>query len=217
MVGLAGRFGGDGRARPAQRRDPRARGHRLLRPPAAGLHLQDRYHHRRARARAREASTGSRSRRRDRRRRRAGERERRVLRRLVPRELRPLVQLGVRAARGGGGCRGLVAAAERFGWNARPTIPGEAPSTLPRRSRSWPLEVGSSAIGQFRTLATPLQLASLAQVIAGRGVRRPPPLALGGRPRGVARDLAPGGADDRARSWSTWWITGPARPRRSTA
>ena len=34
------------------------------------------------------------------------------------------------------GARRLVDAAERYGWNARPTIVGEMPSTLPRPTRS---------------------------------------------------------------------------------
>jgi cell division protein FtsI/penicillin-binding protein 2 len=78
------------------------------------------------------------------------------------------------------GARALVDAAERFGWNADPTVPGEVPSTLPVAAEiTTPLEVGSTAIGQFRTLATPLQMASVAQTIAARGVRHLPTLALG--------------------------------------
>ena len=78
------------------------------------------------------------------------------------------------------GAEQLVDAAERFGWNAEPSIPGEAASTLPpAREIVTPLEIASTAIGQFKTLATPLQLASVAQVIAGGGVRRAPTLALG--------------------------------------
>ena len=47
-----------------------------------------------------------------------------------------------------------------------------------------PLEVASTAIGQFETLATPLQMASVAQTIAMRGVRFPPTLSPAPRPRG---------------------------------
>ena len=80
------------------------------------------------------------------------------------------------------GAEALVDASERFGWNADPTVPGEVPSTLPPVSEiQSPLEVGSTAIGQFRTLATPLMLASVAQTIAARGVRALPTLALGER------------------------------------
>ena len=74
----------------------------------------------------------------------------------------------------------LVETAERFGWNQDATIPGEVASTLPPASEiKSPLEVGSTAIGQFKTLATPLQLASVAQVIAADGVRYPPTLTAG--------------------------------------
>ena len=72
----------------------------------------------------------------------------------------------------------LVDAAERYGWNARATIPGEVPSTLPPAADiDTPLEVASTAIGQFETLATPLQMASVAQTIAMGGVRFPPTLS----------------------------------------
>jgi penicillin-binding protein A len=78
------------------------------------------------------------------------------------------------------GAGALVDAAERFGWNGEPTVPGEVPSTLPPATEiKTPLEVGSTAIGQFRTLATPLQMASVAQTIAARGVRHLPTLSLG--------------------------------------
>ncbi len=80
------------------------------------------------------------------------------------------------------GAQALVEAAERYGWNAEPIIPGEVASTLPPASDIVsPLEVGSTAIGQFKTLATPLQLASVAQVIAADGVRYLPTLAAGER------------------------------------
>jgi hypothetical protein len=80
---------------------------------------------------------------------------------------------------------GLVDAAERYGWNAPATIPGEVPSTLPRAPDiDTPLEVASTAIGQFETLATPLQMASVAQAIAMRGVRYRPTLTARPRPRG---------------------------------
>jgi cell division protein FtsI/penicillin-binding protein 2 len=80
----------------------------------------------------------------------------------------------------------LVDAAERYGWNAEPSIPGEVPSTLPPASEiDTPLEVASTAIGQFETLATPLQMASVAQTIAMRGVRFRPTLSPARRPQGV--------------------------------
>jgi penicillin-binding protein A len=78
------------------------------------------------------------------------------------------------------GADALVDAAERFGWNQEAVVPGEVPSTLPPASEIvTPLEVASTAIGQFRTLATPLVMASVAQTIASRGVRHVPTLALG--------------------------------------
>jgi peptidoglycan glycosyltransferase len=83
------------------------------------------------------------------------------------------------------GADALVEAAERFGWNQDPVVPGEVPSTLPPSSEIvTPLEVASTAIGQFRTLATPLVMASVAQTIATGGVRHVPTLALG---EGTAR------------------------------
>ena len=80
----------------------------------------------------------------------------------------------------------LVDAAERFGWNAPATIPGEVPSTLPPAAEiDTPLELASTAIGQFETLATPLQMASVAQTIAMRGVRHPPVLSPARNPEGI--------------------------------
>jgi cell division protein FtsI/penicillin-binding protein 2 len=82
------------------------------------------------------------------------------------------------------GARRLVATAERYGFNAKPPIPAAMPSTLPAAAEiSSPLEVGATAIGQGRVLATPLQLASMSQTVANRGLRRPPTLAPG-RPGG---------------------------------
>jgi peptidoglycan glycosyltransferase len=84
------------------------------------------------------------------------------------------------------GAARLVDAAERYGWNAKPTIPGEVASTLPPASEiRTPLEVGSTAIGQGKVLATPLRLASAAQVIAAGGVRYEPTLAADERVEGV--------------------------------
>jgi transpeptidase family protein/penicillin-binding protein/MecA-like transpeptidase family protein len=74
----------------------------------------------------------------------------------------------------------LVETAERFGFNSRPSL------YAPRIARevdlpesSIPTEIGSeldlgvSAIGQGEVLATPLQMASVAQTIANDGVREP--------------------------------------------
>jgi cell division protein FtsI/penicillin-binding protein 2 len=92
------------------------------------------------------------------------------------------------------GAEALVDAAERFGWNREPVVAGEAPSTLPPAEEIvTPLEVASTAIGQFRTLATPLVMASVAQTIGSGGVRYVPTLALGertGRERVTSRRIA---------------------------
>ena len=80
------------------------------------------------------------------------------------------------------GAEALVDASWRFGWNQRPTVAGEVPSTLPPANEiKSDLEIASTAIGQFRTLATPLVMASVAQTIAAGGVRYLPTLTLGER------------------------------------
>jgi cell division protein FtsI/penicillin-binding protein 2 len=79
------------------------------------------------------------------------------------------------------GARPIVSAAERYGFNAAPTIAGELPSTLPPAGQiRTPLEVGSTAIGQFKVLATPLQMASIAQTVSAGGVRTAPSIRAGG-------------------------------------
>jgi hypothetical protein len=71
------------------------------------------------------------------------------------------------------GAARLVAAAERFGFNRAPGLPGAAESTLPAASSiQGELAVGSTAIGQGQVLATPLQMATVAATIADGG-RRP--------------------------------------------
>ena len=95
------------------------------------------------------------------------------------------------------GAQRLVDAALRYGWNAPPTVIGEAPSTIPPAEEiTSPLEVGSTAIGQGRVLATPLRLASVAQTVGSGGVRLEPRLEAGQAPmrvrvtsRRVARTL----------------------------
>jgi penicillin-binding protein A len=84
------------------------------------------------------------------------------------------------------GAKRMVATAERYGWNEAPTLPGAQPSTLPDAAAiATPLEVGSSAIGQYKTLATPLEMASVAQTIANGGVRVRPTLLPGAAPAGT--------------------------------
>jgi penicillin-binding protein A len=75
------------------------------------------------------------------------------------------------------GAERLVDAAERFGFNLEPSLEGEIASTLPPAAEiRTPLEVGSTAIGQGKVLATPLRLASIAQTIAAGGVMSDPTL-----------------------------------------
>jgi peptidoglycan glycosyltransferase len=74
----------------------------------------------------------------------------------------------------------LVAAAERFGFNSPPTLYAERivaeidppESTIPPEIGDE-LDLGVTAIGQGEVLATPLQMASVAQTIANDGVREP--------------------------------------------
>ena len=74
--------------------------------------------------------------------------------------------LGVRI-----GAERLVKEAEKFGWNRKPSIPGALASTIPPSSEiNSPLAVGSTAIGQGKVLATPLQMASVAQAISQNGL-----------------------------------------------
>jgi peptidoglycan glycosyltransferase len=86
----------------------------------------------------------------------------------------------------------LVDAARRYGWNAAPSVPGELASTLPPAAEiRTPLEVASTAIGQGKVLATPLRLASVAQVVASEGVRHEPSLLAGAPNRPAARVTSP--------------------------
>jgi hypothetical protein len=96
------------------------------------------------------------------------------------------------------GARRLVEVAERYGFNEQPSIPGALPSTIPAASEiDSPLALGSTAIGQGRVLATPLELAMVAQTVASRGIRHRPTLVPGqpaGKPmrvtsRRIARQL----------------------------
>ncbi|HEY7632199.1 MAG TPA: penicillin-binding transpeptidase domain-containing protein [Thermoleophilaceae bacterium] len=82
------------------------------------------------------------------------------------------------------GASKLVHTAERYGFNEQPSISGALPSTIPApESIGSPLALGSTAIGQGQVLATPLELASVAQTIASRGIRHRPTL-LPGKPPG---------------------------------
>lgn len=74
----------------------------------------------------------------------------------------------------------LVATAERFGFNSPPTLYASkivarvdpAESTIPT-DIGEEIDLGVSAIGQGEVLATPLQMASVAQTISNGGVREP--------------------------------------------
>ena len=52
-----------------------------------------------------------------------------------------------------------MAAAEKFGFNEKPTLPAAKASTIPKDLKDS-LAVGAAAIGQERTQATPLEMAS---------------------------------------------------------
>jgi len=74
----------------------------------------------------------------------------------------------------------LVEAAESFGFNSPPTLYAPkfvreaelAESTIPTEIGEE-IDLGVSAIGQGEVLATPLQMASVAQTIANGGIRQP--------------------------------------------
>ncbi|HEU5143376.1 MAG TPA: penicillin-binding transpeptidase domain-containing protein, partial [Solirubrobacterales bacterium] len=79
----------------------------------------------------------------------------------------------------------LVEVAERFGFNSSPTLyAADAVREMELPEASIPTEIGSeldlgvSAIGQGEVLATPLQMATVAQTIANDGVRNPTSLVL---------------------------------------
>ncbi len=81
------------------------------------------------------------------------------------------------------GAARLVSTAERFGFNQRPPIVGAAESTLPAPSQiQGELDLGSTAIGQGRVLASALQMATVAATIADGGARPQPTFTLGGPP-----------------------------------
>jgi cell division protein FtsI/penicillin-binding protein 2 len=82
------------------------------------------------------------------------------------------------------GARKLVAAAEKFGFNADPGLAGAMRSTIPAADEIGDdLAVGSTAIGQGQVLATPLLFATIAGAIGEHGMRVQPTLRKGGEPR----------------------------------
>jgi penicillin-binding protein A len=89
------------------------------------------------------------------------------------------------------GARRLVATAEQFGFNEDPVLAGAARSTIPAAKEIGDdLAVGSTAIGQGKVLATPLQMALVAATIAEDGVRPRPTLRKGDDPS-TSRALPP--------------------------
>jgi len=95
--------------------------------------------------------------------------------------------LGVRL-----GAPRLVASAEAFGFNHPTGIPGAPASTLPSAGEIMgELDVGSTAIGQGRVLATPLQMALVAATIADRGDRPQPTFLLASTPPARRRVVSP--------------------------
>jgi cell division protein FtsI/penicillin-binding protein 2 len=82
------------------------------------------------------------------------------------------------------GARRLVRTAESFGFNEDPGLAGAARSTIPAAGEIGDdLAVGSTAIGQGKVLATPLQMALVAAAIGEDGVRAEPTLRKGDPPQ----------------------------------
>jgi penicillin-binding protein A len=95
------------------------------------------------------------------------------------------------------GADDLVDTAQRYGFNSEPTLYDSAATQItdpPQPSIPAPddigddLDLGVSAIGQGQVLATPLEMASVAQAIANRGVRLPTPIV---RDRKLQSDAKP--------------------------
>lgn len=90
----------------------------------------------------------------------------------------------------------LVGTAERFGFNSPPTLYAPAivaqveppESTIPKQIGDE-LDLGVSAIGQGEVLATPLQMATVAQTIGNDGVRMPTSLVLNSKLRPEAKPV----------------------------
>ena len=95
------------------------------------------------------------------------------------------------------GADDLVGTAERFGFNSQPALYDSAATRItdpPEPSIPAPdeigddLDLGVSAIGQGQVLSTPLEMATVAQTIANRGVRLPTPIV---RDRKLQSDAKP--------------------------
>lgn len=73
------------------------------------------------------------------------------------------------------GAKRLLARARAFGFEETPRVPAAKPSTLGTAADLRDdLAVGSTAIGQDKDLATPMQMASVAAAIGNHGVRAKP-------------------------------------------
>jgi peptidoglycan glycosyltransferase len=84
------------------------------------------------------------------------------------------------------GAEKLVQTAQKFGFNEEPPIAGAARSTIPAAAEIGDdLAVGSSAIGQGKVLATPLQMAIVGATIGAGGVRPHATLLKGSDPERV--------------------------------
>jgi cell division protein FtsI/penicillin-binding protein 2 len=94
------------------------------------------------------------------------------------------------------GAEDLVGTAERYGFNSEPTLYDSAatgitdppePSIPAADDIGDDLDLGVSAIGQGQVLSTPLEMASVAQTIANRGVRLPTPIVRGRKLQSAAK------------------------------
>jgi cell division protein FtsI/penicillin-binding protein 2 len=90
----------------------------------------------------------------------------------------------------------MVATSERFGFNAPPTLYAEeivaavepAESTIPTEIGEE-IDLGVTALGQGEVLATPLQMASVAQTIGNGGVREPTSVVANRKLRPAAKPV----------------------------
>ena len=116
------------------------------------------------------------------------------------------------------GAEKLVAAAERFGFNEDPELPGAARSTIPAAAEIGDdLAVGSTAIGQGKVLTTPLQMALVAATIGEDGRRLQPTLRRGEQTEVDAGRRGAGVARYVGRAMRAVVTTAPASAPRSPA
>jgi peptidoglycan glycosyltransferase len=84
------------------------------------------------------------------------------------------------------GAQRLVSMAEKFGFNQPSTIAGALESEIPSAATIGNgVSVGSSAIGQGKVEASPLEMTDVAATIADHGRRPIPSLVLGAKPKFV--------------------------------